>query len=416
MNTEAGAKSMATYDLVATATFGVESIVAEELRTLGYHDLKVENGRVSFPGEAKDIARCNIALRTADRVLIKVASFMAVEFEQLFQQTTRLGWEDFIPIDGKMHVVGKSHKSALSSVPDCQSIVKKAVVEAMKRRYSVTRFDETGPVYKIEVALLNDVATLTIDTSGPGLHKRGYRMEKGEAPLRETLAAALVKLSRWEPGREFADPLCGSGTIAIEAGLIGRNIAPGIHRSFVCEGWPDMSKMAWSEAREEARAAIKDGGFRILASDADSAIVKIAMENAKRAGLSGVISFQKRAIEEFSSSRRYGCIVCNPPYGERSGEPGAVANVYRAMGAAYSRLDGWSFFVLTPHPAFEKLFGRKADKKRKLYNGMILCYLYQYLGPLPARSFPSVRLPDVDAEAVSSVAHDDAALHDLLHL
>lgn len=318
-------------------------------------------------------------------MLIRMAEFRATDFEELFQQTLRLPWEDFVPVDGKMHVVGKSHKSMLSSVPDCQSIVKKAVVEAMKRKHPVTRFEETGPVYKIEIALLNDVATLTIDTTGPGLHKRGYRTEKGEAPLRETLAAALVKLSRWEPGRELADPFCGSGTIAIEAGLIGRNMAPGLTRTFVCEEWPTMPKEAWNEAREEARAAVRDTKFRILASDADGAIVKVAMENARRAGLDGVISFQKRSIEEFSSSRKYGCIVCNPPYGERTGEPKAVESVYRSMGEVYKRLDSWSLFALTAHPNFEKLFRRRADKKRKLYNGTILCYLYQYLGPLPRR-------------------------------
>ena len=376
---------MAYYDLIATASFGVESIVAGELRALGYHDLIVENGRVSFKGETKDIARCNIGLRTSDRLLIKVAAFRATDFEELFQQTLRLGWEDFIPIDGKMHVTGKSQKSHLSSVPDCQSIVKKAIVEAMKRRYHVLRFEETGAVYKIEVALAHDVATLTIDTSGPGLHKRGYRIEKGEAPLRETLAAALVKLSRWEPGRELADPFCGSGTIAIEAGLIGRNVAPGINRRFVCEGWPDMSREVWREAREEAHAAIKDVKFRILASDADGAIIKVAMQNARRAGIAESISFQKRRIEDFSSSRKYGCIICNPPYGERTGEPAEVEKAYRAMGEVYDRLDKWSLFALTPHPFFERLFGRKADRKRKLFNGMILCHLYQFLGPLPAR-------------------------------
>lgn len=376
---------MATYDLIATATFGVESIVADELRTLGYQNLTVENGRVSFAGETKDIARCNIALRTSDRVLIRMAAFKATDFEELFQQTRSIGWEDFIPVDGKMHVVGKSHKSALSSVPDCQSIVKKAIVEAMKRRHRVERFSEAGPVYKIEVGLLNDVATLTVDTSGPGLHKRGYRMEKGETPLRETLAAALVKLSRWEPGREFADPFCGSGTLAIEAALMGKNIAPGLNRSFVCEDWPGMAKEVWQEAREEAKAAIRDVDFRVLASDVDGAIIKVAMENARRAGVSEEISFQKRAVEDFSSSRKYGCIVCNPPYGEKTGEPAEVEKIYRAMGAVYKRLDKWSFFALTAHPHFERLFGRKADRKRKLYNGTILCYLYQYLGPLPKK-------------------------------
>ena len=374
---------MATYDLIATATFGVESIVAEELKSLGYQDARTENGRVSFTGDALDIARANIGLRCADRVLIKMTSFKATDFEELFQGTLAVRWEDFIPPDGKMHVVGKSHKSLLSSVPDCQSIVKKAVVEAMKRRYRRTRFEESGPLYRIEVALLSDIATLTLDTSGPGLHKRGYRLDKGEAPLRETLAAALVALSRWKPGREFADPFCGSGTIAIEAALLGRNVAPGLMRSFVCEEWPHLPKRVWLEARQEARSAIREVPFRILASDADASVLKIAGQNAARAGLAECISFQRRTIEEFSSSRKYGCIICNPPYGERTGRAAEVEKIYRTMGEVFGRLDAWSLFALSPHPSFEKLFGRKAQKKRKLYNGTILCHLYQYLGPLP---------------------------------
>ena len=374
---------MATYNLIATATFGVESIVAEELKSLGYQDARTENGRVSFTGDALDIARANIGLRCADRVLIKMASFKATDFEELFQGTLAVRWEDFIPPDGKMHVVGKSHKSLLSSVPDCQSIVKKAVVEAMKRRYRRSRFEESRPLYRIEVALLSDIATLTLDTSGPGLHKRGYRLDKGEAPLRETLAAALVALSRWKPGREFADPFCGSGTIAIEAALMGRNVAPGLMRSFVCEEWPHLPKRVWLEARQEARSAIREVPFRILASDADASVLKIAAQNAARAGLAECISFQRRTIEEFSSSRKYGCIVCNPPYGERTGRAAEVEKIYRTMGEVFGRLDAWSLFALSPHPSFEKLFRRKAQKKRKLYNGTILCYLYQYLGPLP---------------------------------
>jgi len=372
---------MATYTLVATATFGVEALVADELRTLGYEDLTVENGRVSFAGGAEDIARCNIWLRTADRVLMRMADFRATDFEELFQQTLRVGWEELIPATGKMHVIGKSVKSKLFSVPDCQAIVKKAIVEALKRRYQGTWFEETGPVYRIEVALSNDRATLTVDTSGPGLHKRGYRMETGEAPLKETLAAALVKLSRWEPHREFADPFCGAGTIAIEAALMGRNRAPGIGRSFVSEEWPTMPKRLWQEAREEARSREREAQFRILASDADGAALRIARDNAQRAAVDGFISFQKRTIEEFRSSRKWGCIVCNPPYGQRTGEAREVERIYRAMGEVYSRLDGWSLFALTPHPLFERLFGRKAQKKRKLYNGNILCHLYQYLGP-----------------------------------
>jgi putative N6-adenine-specific DNA methylase len=376
---------MATYDLIATATFGVESIVADELRGLGYRDVAVENGKVLFAGEQKDIARCNLWLRTADRVVIRMAHFRATDFGELFERTTGVPWEEIIPINGKMHVTGKSHKSTLFSVPDCQSIVKKAIVEAMKRKHPVARFDETGPVYRIEVALLNDMATLTLDTTGPGLHKRGYRTEKGETPLRETLAAALVKLSRWTPGRDFSDPFCGSGTIAIEAGLIGKNLAPGLNRAFISEEWPDMAKTVWDEARAEARSVISREQFRILASDADGMIVRIAEQNATRAGLSEVISFQKQRIDEFSSSRKYGCIVCNPPYGERTGEVAEIENVYRTMGQVFRRLDDWSLFALTPHLHFERLFGRKAQRKRKLYNGNILCHLYQYLGPLPRK-------------------------------
>jgi putative N6-adenine-specific DNA methylase len=376
---------MMTYDLVATATFGVESIVADELKRLGYGEVVVENGKVIFPGTDKDIARCNLWLRTADRIVIRMALFRATDFGELFERTKEIGWEDFIPVDGKMHVTGKSQKSTLFSVPDCQSIVKKAIVEAMKRRYRVIQFEETGPVYRIEIALLNDMATLTLDTTGPGLHKRGYRLEKGETPLRETIAAALVKLSRWKPGRELADPFCGSGTIAIEAGLIGRNMAPGMNRSFVAEAWPHMAREIWDDARAEARDAASSEQFRILASDADGGVIRIAEQNARRAGLSDIISFQKRGIDEFSSSKRYGCIVCNPPYGERTGEAAEVENLYRTMGVVFRRLDDWSFFALTSHPNFEHLFGRKAEKKRKLYNGNILCHLYQYLGPLPPR-------------------------------
>jgi putative N6-adenine-specific DNA methylase len=374
---------MDTLELVATATFGVESIVADELKGLGYGEMTVENGKVIFSGGEQDIARCNIWLRTADRVAIRMAHFGATDFGELFERTRDVDWEDFIPVQGKMHVTGKSHKSALFSVPHCQSIVKKAIIEAMKRKHRVTQFEESGPVYRIEVALLNDIATLTLDTTGPGLHKRGYRAEKGEAPLRETLAAALVILSRWKPGRDLADPFCGSGTIAIEAGLIGRNMAPGVNRTFVSEEWPHMGKRTWENAREEARSAVSGEQFRILASDADGRVVRMGGQNALRAGLSDVISFQRQRIDEFASSRKYGCIVCNPPYGERTGETAEVENIYRAIGEVFRRLDDWSLFVLTPHRDFERLFGGRAQKKRKLYNGNILCHLYQYLGSLP---------------------------------
>jgi putative N6-adenine-specific DNA methylase len=374
-----------SYKLIATATFGLEAIVAQELRDLGYEDLEVENGKVTFEGDEMDIALCNTWLRTADRVLIKAAEFKAESFEELFQGTKAVEWGEIIPQDGKMHVVGKSVKSKLFSVPDCQSIVKKAVVESMKSTYNTDWFSEEGPIYKIEVALLKDIATLTIDTTGPGLHKRGYRELAGEAPLKETLAAALVLISRWKPSRIFADPFCGSGTIAIEAALIGKNIAPGLNRSFVSEGWPLIPKEVWEDIRKDARNRINKEEFRILASDIDGRVLKTARENAQKAGVEDFIAFQKISVEEFSSSKKYGCIICNPPYGERLGEKKEVEELYKKMGQVFSKLDAWSYFVLTAHEDFQKHFGKKSDKNRKLYNGRILCYYYQYFGPLPPR-------------------------------
>jgi putative N6-adenine-specific DNA methylase len=373
------------YTLIATSTFGLESIVAQELRDLGYEDLTVENSKVTFIGDESDIAICNMWLRTADRILIKMAEFKAESFEELFQGTLKVDWGEFIPLDGKMHVVGKSVKSKLFSVSDCQAIVKKAVVEAMKRKYKREWFSEDGPTYKIEVSLLKDIATLTIDTSGAGLHKRGYREIAGEAPLKETLAAALVLLSKWNPSRVLVDPFCGSGTIPIEAALIGKNIAPGLNRKFVCEEWPQMSKELWDEVRTYARQKINKEEFRILASDINGNLLKTARENAQKAGVGEYIAFQKLPMQEFSSKKKYGCIICNPPYGERIGEAKEVEKLYKDMGEVFSKLDTWSIFVLTSHPEFQKLYGKKADKNRKLYNGRIQCYYYQYFGPLPPK-------------------------------
>lgn len=372
------------YTLVATAAFGVEGIVADELGELGYEGLTVENGRVLFAGGAADIARCNIGLRTSDRLLVRMAEFRATDFEELFQGTLAVPWEGFIPEDGKMHVTGKSVRSKLASVPDCQSIVKKAVVEAMRRRRPGAWFPESGPVYRIEAAIVADRVTLTVDTTGPGLHKRGILTARGEAPLKETLAAAMLRISRWRPGRELADPLCGSGTIPVEAALIGLNIAPGIGRSFAAEAWPNIGEAVWREARRQAREAERDVPLSIRASDSDPAAIAIARQNAARAGIGGAVSFSQAPVERFASEAKYGCIVCNPPYGLRTG--GApVDAIVRALGDAYRRLDAWSLFVLSPHPHFERLFGRRADRKRKLYNGNIECNLYQYLGPLPPR-------------------------------
>jgi putative N6-adenine-specific DNA methylase len=373
------------YTIIATAAFGLESIVVRELKKLGYENLAVENGRISFTGDERDVARCNIWLRTADRVLIEVARFNTIDFEDLFQGTLKVPWENIVPNDGKMHITGKTVRSKLFSLSACQSVVKKAVIEAMKRKYGPSEFPETGPVYKIEVSLINDVASLTIDTTGPGLHKRGYRQDAGEAPLRETLAAGIVLLSGWKPDRVLADPLCGSGTIAIEAALIGKNIAPGLKRSFVSETWWQIPEPIWSSVREEAREQINDISFQILASDIDALVLRKARGNAERAGVSDLIAFQKLSVDEFRSRKNYGYIICNPPYGERLSETNEVEELYRTMGQTFSQLDRWSFFILTAHSGFQQSFGKKATRNRKLYNGMIQCYLYEYFGPKPQK-------------------------------
>lgn len=374
---------MSKYNLIATSAFGLESIVASELRDLGFTDIMTDNGRIMFTGDNTDIVKCNLWLRCADRVLLRMAEFDAYDFEDLFQGTLSVQWEKIIPENGKMHVVGKSVKSKLFSVSDCQAIVKKAVVEAMKRKYKKEIFSEDGPVYKIEIALLKDRATLTLDTSGPGLHKRGYAETRGEAPLRETLAAALVKLSRWVPSRMLADPLCGSGTIPIEAALIGKNIAPGLNRSFVSETWPLIPKKIWKVARLEAEKAVNNIPLSIYASDMDKRSFNQARINAGKAGVIDDIIFEKKPLAEFSSAKKYGCIITNPPYGERLGNRKIAEELYKSMGEVFAGLDSWSLFILTSHQEFQKYFGRKNTKNRKLYNGKLKCYLYQYYGALP---------------------------------
>ena len=353
------------YQLIATTTFGIEAVTAKELRQLGYEDLKLENGKVHFEGDEMDIAITNTWLRTADRVLIKVAEFEATTFEDLFNQTEAIDWSQYIPVNGKMHVVGKSIKSTLHSVPDCQAIVKKAVVKSMQRAYNQDWFTEDGPVYKIEVALLKDVVTLTIDTTGPGLHKRGYREFAGEAPLKETLAASLILLSRWKPERLLVDPFCGSGTILIEAALIGNNIAPGLNRNFVCEEWPSMDKEIFEQVRDSARKAIKNNSLRMFGYDIDPQVLRTARQNAEKAGVAKSIEF-------------HAYMITNPPYGERIGEEDEVFKLNKKLGMMKRKLSTWDFNILTSFSKFEKAFGREADKNRKLYNGRILTRYYQY--------------------------------------
>jgi putative N6-adenine-specific DNA methylase len=377
---------MQKIKLIATSAFGIEAVVGRELTKLGYDDQYVENGKVTFTGDESAICRTNLWLRTADRILLKLGEFKALSFEELFEGTKALPWHEWIPENAEFPVEGKSIDSKLSSVPDCQAIVKKAVVEKMKQKYKIDWFPENGPKYKIEVALLKDMATLTIDTTGAGLHKRGYRKLISGAPLKETLASALIQISRWNPDRMLIDPLCGSGTIPIEAALIGMNIAPGLKREFVSEKWNLVPPKLWSEARQEAFDLIKnDRELHIQGSDINDEVMNLARYHAKEAGVALNIHLQRMPMAEIKSRLKYGFIICNPPYGERLGEQEEVEELYREMGKVFKTFDTWSHYVITSHPDFEKLFGRKADKKRKLYNGRIMCQYYQFFGPPPKK-------------------------------
>ena len=377
---------MANYDLIATSAMGLEALVAKEVRALGY-ECQVDNGRILFQGDEKAIAKSNLWLRTADRVRLKIGEFKATTFDELFEKTKALPWEKFLPENAEFPVSGKSVKSKLFSVSDCQSIVKKAIVERMKKHYKKEGwFEENGPLFKIEVALHKDIALLTIDTSGSGLHKRGYRVAQGEAPIKETLAAALVMLTNWTPDRPFVDPFCGSGTLPIEAALMGQNIAPGFNREFVSEKWPWIPSSVWDEVRLEAEdLANYDQPLDITGSDIDHRLVKIAQENAFEAGLGDLISFKQMRVQDFTTPKQYGVIVGNPPYGERLGEKGAVQKMYHEMGQAFADLETWSVYILTSDEEFETHYGKKTTKKRKLFNGFIKTDYYQYWGKRPPR-------------------------------
>lgn len=377
---------MSKIQLIATSAFGIEAVVGRELSWLGYSDQQVENGRVTFAGDEAAICRANIWLRSADRVLLKMGEFKALTFDELFEGTKALPWDEWLPENAQFPVDGKSVDSKLSSVPDCQAIVKKAIVEKLKLKYKKQWFDENGPLYRIEVGLLKDIATLTVDTTGPGLHKRGYRTLNTGAPLKETLAAALLMISRWKPDRALIDPFCGSGTIPVEAALIAGNIAPGAKRSFSAEGWQQTPAGLWSKAREEAGdKARKVPDLRIQGSDIDDEAISLARYHATQAGVSQDIHLQRLPVADISSRYKYGFIVCNPPYGERLGEMPEVERLYKELGGVFKDFETWSFYVITSHPRFEALVGRRADKKRKLYNGRIQCNYYQFYGPPPPK-------------------------------
>ncbi len=375
---------MGNIEKIATSTFGLESVVKRELMSLGYKDLTVENGKVTFKATEKDIPIVNLWLRSADRVLLKMGEFKATSFEELFEKTKALPWEEWITEDGEFTVEGKSVNSQLYSISDSQAIVKKAVVEKLKTKYKTEWFKETGAKFTIEVSLLKDIATLTIDTSGAGLHKRGYRVKSVEAPLKETLAAALIQLSYWNKNRPLIDPFCGSGTIPIEAAMIGKNIAPGLNRNFASEGWPRVKKEYWHEARRNAWDAMEmDAKLNIIACDIDKKAVEIAKENAYSIELEEDIRFINKDFRDLRLKDDYGVIICNPPYGERIGEREEVKDIYKDMGKIFKNLSTYSVYVLTSNENFESLYGKKADKKRKLYNGRIKVDYYQYYGPKP---------------------------------
>lgn len=377
---------MSKLQLIAVSTFGTEAITARELKKLGYFDQKVEDGKITFSGDETAICRTNIWLRTASRVLLKIGEFKALTFDELFEQTKALPWDEFIPENAEFPVEGYSIDSKLFSVSDCQAIVKKAIVEKLKQRYKCEWFQEDGPRYGIEIAILKDKVTLTINTSGAGLHKRGYRKLVGGAPIKETLAAAMILISHWNKDRILIDPFCGSGTIPIEAALIGKNIAPGLGREFDAEKWSFVPQNLWDDARDEAYDMInEDQELRIHGSDIDEDAMSIARYHAKKAGVDDAIHLQRLPVADLSSRYKYGVIICNPPYGERLGEQDYVESLYREMGKVFKKLDSWSYYVITSNLEFEKFFGQKADKKRKLYNGRLLCNYFQYFGPPPPK-------------------------------
>ena len=378
---------MEDIELIATTTFGLESIAKRELIDLGYDDLKVENGKITFKAQEKDIPRANLWLRTAERILLKMGEFKALTFEELFQKTKELPWDEWIPEDGNFIIEGKSINSKLYSISDCQRIVEKAIVEKLKTRYDVDWFKKTGAKYTVEVSLLKDIATLTIDTSGEGLHKRGYRDRAGDAPIKETLAAAMILLSYWNKDRVLLDPFCGSGTIPIEAAMIGRNIAPGLDRNFASEEWPRVKKEYWSEARKEAFQAIDNRSkLHILGCDTDRRSILRARDNAANLGLDEDIAFFIKDMRDVDIFDDYGVVITNPPYGERMGEKEEVHRLYMDFGKKFRQLETWSIYLITSEEEFEKLYGKKANRKRKLYNGRIKVDYYQYYGPRPPKS------------------------------
>ncbi len=379
---------MEKLELIAPCHFGLESVLKREVLDLGYEISSVEDGRVSFWGDAQAICDANVFLRTAERILLKVGAFKAETFEELFDKTKAIPWENYIPKDGKFWVTkAASVKSKLFSPSDIQSIMKKAMVERLKQKYHVEWFAEDGASYPVRVFLMKDIVTIGIDTSGTSLHKRGYRQMTVKAPITETLAASLIMLTPWKKDRILVDPFCGSGTFPIEAAMMAANIAPGMDRSFTAEDWDNLiPKKAWYDAMDEAHDLVNaDIEVDIQGYDLNPEAVKAARQNAKDAGVDHLIHFQERAVKDLRHPKKYGFIITNPPYGERLEEKKDLPALYKEFGESFKRLDTWSAYMITSYEEAEKYFGRKADKNRKIYNGMLKTYFYQFQGPKPPR-------------------------------
>ena len=378
---------MSKLNIIATATFGLEAVVKREIESLGYSVTASEDARITYTGDERAVVKSNLWLRSADRVYIKLLEFEARTFEELFQNTAGFFWEEWIPSDGKFTVVGTSVKSDLHSVPDCQSIIKKAIVTRLQGAYAQDWFEETGAHYPIRFSILKNRVLVLLDTSGLGLHKRGYRTYDVAAPIKETLAAALVSLSFFRPDRLMVDPMCGSGTIPIEAAMIGKNIAPGLNRSFVAERWEAIPKQLWKEERAAAFSAIKqDVDLKIIASDIDKKAIEAARANASKAGVDDCITFTINPVNKLKAYEEYGMVITNPPYGERIGEQKDLNTIYRALTDFYEKNPTWSLFLITADKSFETKFGRPADRRRKLYNGRIETCYYQYHGQRPPKA------------------------------
>lgn len=375
---------MSTIKLIATATFGLEKIVKNEVIALGFQNVEVSDGRIEFEAALEDIPKVNLWLRCADRVLLKMGEFKALTFEELFEGTKQLPWDNWITKDGRFTVKGKSVKSTLGSIRACQSIVKKAVVEKLKEKYRAEWFEETGPEFTIQVSMLKDIALLTLDTSGAGLHKRGYRQESVEAPLKETLAAALVHLSYWDKKRILVDPMCGSGTILIEAAMIAQNIAPGLNRGFASEDWPLISKNGWASERLNARDVIENNNLQVFGYDVSRKCIDACTINAKSAGVSTDLIFEQKDVKDLWIDRQYGIVISNPPYGVRISEFHDINEIYISLNKTFRKKKGWSVYILTADEMFPKYFKRSLpDRVRKLYNGRIQTNYYQYYGEKP---------------------------------